>query len=42
MLAESWSTASTLAPAVYVLAVLAVITVVQRIWHVRRELVAPP
>jgi CDP-diacylglycerol--glycerol-3-phosphate 3-phosphatidyltransferase len=31
-----------LAPAVYVLAGLSVITVVQRIWHVRRQLVAPP
>jgi CDP-diacylglycerol--glycerol-3-phosphate 3-phosphatidyltransferase len=30
-----------LAPAVYVLAGLSVITVVQRIWHVRRELAAP-
>lgn len=30
-----------LAPAVYVLAGLAVLTVLQRIWHVRRELVAP-
>jgi CDP-diacylglycerol--glycerol-3-phosphate 3-phosphatidyltransferase len=31
-----------LAPAVYVLAGLSVITVVQRIWHVRRELMAAP
>jgi CDP-diacylglycerol--glycerol-3-phosphate 3-phosphatidyltransferase len=31
-----------LAPAVYVLAGLSVITVVQRIWHVRRELIAAP
>src|SRR3954469_18355755 len=31
-----------LAPAVYVLAGLSVITVVQRIWHVRRQLIAPP
>jgi CDP-diacylglycerol--glycerol-3-phosphate 3-phosphatidyltransferase len=30
-----------LAPAVYVLAVLSTITVVQRIWHVRRELTRP-
>jgi CDP-diacylglycerol--glycerol-3-phosphate 3-phosphatidyltransferase len=30
-----------LAPAVYVLAVLSVITVVQRIWHVRGELTRP-
>jgi CDP-diacylglycerol--glycerol-3-phosphate 3-phosphatidyltransferase len=30
-----------LAPAVYVLAVLSLVTVVQRIWHVRRELIAP-
>jgi CDP-diacylglycerol--glycerol-3-phosphate 3-phosphatidyltransferase len=30
-----------LAPAVYVLAGLSVITVIQRIWHVRRQLVAP-
>jgi CDP-diacylglycerol--glycerol-3-phosphate 3-phosphatidyltransferase len=28
-----------LAPAVYVLAGLSVITVVQRIWHVRRQLI---
>ena len=31
-----------LAPAVYVLAALSVITVVQRIWHVRSQLTAPP
>jgi CDP-diacylglycerol--glycerol-3-phosphate 3-phosphatidyltransferase len=31
-----------LAPAVYVLAGLSVVTVVQRIWHVRRQLIAPP
>src|SRR5215216_2616470 len=30
-----------LAPAVYVLAGLSVITVVQRIWHVRRQLIEP-
>jgi CDP-diacylglycerol---glycerol-3-phosphate 3-phosphatidyltransferase len=30
-----------LAPSVYVLAGLSVITVVQRIWHVRRQLVSP-
>jgi CDP-diacylglycerol---glycerol-3-phosphate 3-phosphatidyltransferase len=30
-----------LAPAVYVLAALSLVTVVQRIWHVRRELTAP-
>jgi CDP-diacylglycerol--glycerol-3-phosphate 3-phosphatidyltransferase len=29
-----------LAPAIYVLAALTALTVVQRIWHVRRELVA--
>jgi CDP-diacylglycerol--glycerol-3-phosphate 3-phosphatidyltransferase len=31
-----------LAPAVYVLAGLSVITVIQRIWHVRRQLLAGP
>ena len=31
-----------LAPAVYVLAVLSLFTVAQRIWHVRKELTAPP
>ena len=31
-----------LQPAVYVLAALSVVTVVQRIWHVRRELSRPP
>jgi CDP-diacylglycerol--glycerol-3-phosphate 3-phosphatidyltransferase len=31
-----------LAPAVYVLATLSVVTVIQRIWHVRRQLIAPP
>src|SRR3954470_6787305 len=31
-----------LAPAVYVLAGLSVITVIQRIWHVRRQLLAAP
>jgi CDP-diacylglycerol--glycerol-3-phosphate 3-phosphatidyltransferase len=30
-----------LAPAVYVLAALSVVTVIQRIWHVRGELIAP-
>jgi CDP-diacylglycerol--glycerol-3-phosphate 3-phosphatidyltransferase len=30
-----------LAPAVYVLAALSIVTVVQRIWHVRKELMAP-
>jgi phosphatidylglycerophosphate synthase len=30
-----------LAPAVYVLAALSIVTVVQRIWHVRRELTSP-
>jgi CDP-diacylglycerol--glycerol-3-phosphate 3-phosphatidyltransferase len=30
-----------LAPAVYVLAALSLITVVQRVWHVRKELMAP-
>jgi len=30
-----------LAPAVYVLAALSLVTVVQRIWHVRKELTAP-
>jgi CDP-diacylglycerol--glycerol-3-phosphate 3-phosphatidyltransferase len=30
-----------LAPAVYVLAALSLVTVVQRIWHVRHELIAP-
>ena len=32
------ATSSCSQPAVYVLAALSVITVVQRIWHVRREL----
>src|ERR1700761_97031 len=31
-----------LAPAVYVLAALSLVTVAQRIWHVRKELTAPP
>jgi CDP-diacylglycerol--glycerol-3-phosphate 3-phosphatidyltransferase len=31
-----------LAPAVYVLAGLSVVTVVQRIWHVRQQLIEPP
>jgi CDP-diacylglycerol--glycerol-3-phosphate 3-phosphatidyltransferase len=30
-----------LAPAVYVLAALSIVTVIQRIWHVRGQLVAP-
>ena len=30
-----------LAPAVYVLAALSIVTVVQRIWHVRKQLIAP-
>ena len=29
-----------LAPAVYVLAALSIVTVVQRIWHVRQQLIA--
>jgi CDP-diacylglycerol--glycerol-3-phosphate 3-phosphatidyltransferase len=29
-----------LAPAVYVLAALSIVTVVQRIWHVRKQLIA--
>jgi hypothetical protein len=29
-----------LAPAIYVLAVLSLFTVAQRIWHVRKELIA--
>jgi CDP-diacylglycerol---glycerol-3-phosphate 3-phosphatidyltransferase len=37
---ELFDSVDLLAPAVYVLAGLSVITVVQRIWHVRRELIA--